>query len=465
MEVIKFLNENIFWGVPMLVLMMGCGIYLTIVTRGNVFRRFGVVMRYTLLTIFKRKQVADQGAITPFQAVSTALAATVGTGNIVGVAVAIQTGGPGAIFWMLVAALLGMATKYAEVTLSVAYRIRNADGQLAGGPMYYITRGMGKKWLAYLFCVFAAAASFGIGNMVQANSLSGNVQASFGIAPWITGIVVAVLAGLVLIGGIKRISKVAEILVPFMAAFYIIGALVVLAINITEIPAAIALIGKHAFTGSAASGGFLGATIMYAVRIGVARGVFTNEAGLGSAPIAHASAETDHPARQGLWGAFEVFFDTIIMCSITALVILTSGLWNAEPMIEGSALSQEAFSQAFSGGGYIVTIGLVLFAFATIIAWYYYGARCMEFIAGQTGVKVYRLLYIAAIFIGSVLKIAIVWEIADLLNGLMAIPNLIALIVLSSVIKKLSEDFFRDSARIRSKDEDYSKYLVIKGKV
>lgn len=460
--VIEFLNRNIFWGIPMLLLILVSGCYLTFITKGVIFRRFGTVMKYTLKTIFKRNKVEDAGAITPFQAVSTALAATVGTGNIVGVAVAIQTGGPGAIFWMLMAALLGMVTKYAEVTLSVAYRVRNADGNFTGGPMYYITKGLGKKWLAVLFCLFGSIASFGIGNMVQANSLSGGVQASFGISPWITGLVITVLAGLVLIGGIKRISKVAEILVPFMAVLYIIGTLIVLVVNSNLIPAAVGMIVSHAFTGTAAGGGFLGASIMYGARIGVARGVFTNEAGLGSAPIAHATAETDHPARQGLWGAFEVFFDTIVMCFMTALVIITSGLWNAAPMLSGNALAQTAFSNAFAGGGYVVSVGLVLFAFATIIAWYYYGEKCVEFIAGAKGIQIYRLFFVLAIYIGSVAKLTVVWELADLLNGLMAVPNLIALIALSPVIRNLSNDFFADPHRIRPKNEDFTRLLILK---
>lgn len=461
MEVISFLNDNILWGVPMLILMIGTGIYLTIATKGIIFTRFGTVMKYTLNTIIGRQKKADdEGAITPFQAVSTALAATVGTGNIVGIAVVIQVGGPGAIFWMLVAALLGMVTKYAEVTLAVAYRERNADGNIVGGPMYYLEKGVGKKWIAVAFCFAGAASSFGIGNMVQANSLSGAVDATFGVSPWISGILLSVFAGLVIIGGIKRISSVAEILVPFMAALYIIGAIVVLIINAEKIPMAIALIFKDAFTGSAAVGGFVGATIMYGMRIGVARGVFTNEAGLGSAPIAHATAENDHPARQGLWGSFEVFFDTIVMCTITALVVLTSELWYTEPMLSGNALCQAAFQNAFNGGQYIVSVGLILFVFATVIGWYYYGESCSRYIWGKTGVKIYQVLYVIALFVGAMAKLDLVWEIADLLNAFMAIPNLIGLIILTPVIKRLTNDLFSDPARIRPKNEDFSKFLV-----
>lgn len=464
MKVLQFLNDNIVWGLPMLILMMGTGLILTIVTKGVVFRKFGTLMKYTLATIFKRQKVEDEGAISPFQAVATALAATVGTGNIVGVAVAIQTGGPGAIFWMWISSLLGMVTKYAEVTLSVAYRERNEKGELVGGPMYYIEKGTGKKWLALLFSLFGALAAFGIGSSVQSNSLAGGVESSFGIEPWVTGIVISILAGAVLIGGIKRISSVAEILVPFMAVFYIVGALIVLVINRELIPSAFATIFKDAFTGTAATGGFLGASVMYATRIGVSRGVFTHEAGLGSAPIAHASAENDHPARQGLWGAFEVFFDSIVMCTITALVIITSGLWKADPMLDGNALSQVAFNNAFSGGQYVVSIGLVLFAFATIIAWYYYGEKCIEYLAGQKAIPLYCVIYIITIFIGCISELDLVWELADLLNGLMAIPNLIGLLILTPVIKKLSDDFWKEPHRTRPRDENFKEFLTYKNR-
>ena len=463
MDVIRFLNDNIIWGIPMLVLMLGTGAYLAMVTKGVLFSKFGTVMRYTGKTLFQKSPKGQQkGSISPFQAVSTALAATVGTGNIVGVAVAIQTGGPGAIFWMWVAALFGMVTKYAEVTLAVAYRQKNKNGELVGGPMYYITKGLHKRRLAVLFCLFGFLSSFGIGNMVQANSLAGGLSASFSIQPWISGIVISILAGCVLIGGIKRISRVTEILVPFMALFYILGALLVVGIHIDRVPAAFSMIFKDAFSGSAAAGGFAGATMLYAMRIGVARGVFTNEAGLGSAPIAHAAANNDHPARQGLWGAFEVFFDTIVMCTITALVILTSGVW--QTTAEGSALSQRAFAGAFAGGEYIVSIGLVLFAFASIIAWYYYGEKCLEFLSGSKYVFVYRLAFIAAIFLGCVADLALVWELSDLLNGLMAIPNLIALVALAPAVRMLSRDLFADPHRIRKKNEDFSALLVTRGR-
>ncbi|MBQ7792446.1 MAG: sodium:alanine symporter family protein, partial [Clostridia bacterium] len=379
LNLIGKLNDNVIWGLPMVILMIGTGIFLTFITKGVVFTKFNVVMRYTTKTLFKKtdKEAKEEGQITPFQAVCTALAATVGTGNIVGVALAIATGGPGAIFWLWISALVGMVIKYCEVTLSMAYRTTNDKGEVVGGPMYYITKGVGAKWLAILFAIFGGFASLGIGASVQANALSGGVNATFGAPTWAIGIVVALFGALIFIGGIKRIASVTELLVPFMSILYILGALVVLAVNVEQIPTAFAMIFKNTFTGTAAFGGFAGATVMYACRVGMARGVFTHEAGMGSAPIAHASASNDHPARQGLWGAFEVFFDSIVMCTVTALVILTSGLWHDVALVgDTRAMSSLAFENAFTGGQYIVAVGLCLFAFATIIAWYYYGEKC-----------------------------------------------------------------------------------------
>lgn len=455
------LNDNIIWGLPMVILMIGTGIFLTFITKGVIFTKFNVVMRYTTKTLFRKvdKSQLEEGAITPFQAVCTALAATVGTGNIVGVALAIATGGPGAIFWLWISALVGMVIKYCEVTLSQAYRTTNDKGEVVSGPMYYISKGMGKKWLAVLFAVFGGFASLGIGASVQSNALAGGVSATFGIPTWIIGVTAAVLGALIFIGGIKRIATVTEFLVPFMSILYIAGALIVLIINIEQIPAAFALIIKNTFTGTAAVGGFLGATVMYACRVGMARGVFTHEAGMGSAPIAHASASNDHPARQGLWGAFEVFFDSIVMCTITALVILTSGLWCDSALVgDTRAMSSMAFENAFTGGQYIVTFGLCLFAFATIIAWYYYGEKCIEYLSkGNKVVKfIYQIIYTLMIFWGCVASLDAVWEFADLFNGLMAVPNLIALIALSPVIKRMSDNFFKDPDSIRPKGTDYS---------
>ena len=467
---IGMLNDNVIWGLPMVILMLGTGVFLIFLTKGVIFTKFHIVMRYTTKTLFRKvdKSKLEEGAITPFQAVCTALAATVGTGNIVGVALAIATGGPGAVFWLWISALVGMVIKYCEVTLSMAYRTTNEKGEIVGGPMYYITKGMGMKWLAILFAIFGGFASLGIGASVQANALAGGVNATFGVPTWVIGIVVAALGALIFIGGIKRIATVTEFLVPFMSILYIVGALVVLVINIDQIPAAFGLIIKNTFTGTAAMGGFLGASVMYACRIGMARGVFTHEAGMGSAPIAHASADNDHPARQGLWGAFEVFFDSIVMCTVTALVILTSGLWFDSALVgDTRAMSATAFENAFTGGQYIVTVGMCLFAFATIVAWYYYGEKCVEYLSkGNKIVKLaYQIIYTAMVYVGCVASLDAVWEFADLFNGLMAIPNLIALMVLAPVIKRLSDDFFKDPDTMRPKNTDYSHLIQDKEKV
>jgi AGCS family alanine or glycine:cation symporter len=442
MELLQQLNEKILWGVPMMFFMLAAGICLTFTTRGVIFKNFRAVMKNTAGTLLKRRKKGETGTVSPFAAVSTALAATVGTGNIVGVAIAIRIGGPGAVFWMWISALFGMVIKYSEVTLALSYREKNASGNYVGGPMYYMTKGLHSKFLAVLFCCFAFLSSFGIGNMVQANSLAGGIKAAFGIDAWISGVVLSILCGAVLIGGIKRISSVAEILVPFMALSYMLAAAAVLFINAGRLPQAFSLIIRSAFSGAAPIGGFSGAGIMYAARIGVSRGLFTNEAGLGSAPIAHAAADTDHPARQGMWGAFEVFFDTIVMCTITALVIITSGVWTAPESIGGEFLAHSAFSAAFPGGGLVVSAGLVLFAFASIIAWYYYGERCVDFLFGEKGIPFYRVLYVAACFFGCVADIAAVWEISDTLNALMALPNLISLLLLAPEVGRITKDFF-----------------------
>lgn len=460
MEIIFWLNDNIIWGIPMLVLMIGTGLFLTIRTKAIIFTRFGTVMANTLKTIFLKQKNVESGTITPFQAVCTALAATVGTGNIVGIAVAISVGGPGAIFWMWIVAILGMVTKFCETTLAVAYREKNQTGDYVGGPMYYMSKGLGWKKGAYLFCTFAAVASLGVGNMVQANAVSTGLKSSLNVPTQITGIILAAVVGLVIIGGIKRISIIAEKLIPFMAIVYIAASIVILIMNYSAIPAAIELIISSAFNGTAAVGGFAGSTMLYAARIGVSRGVFTNEAGLGSAPIAHASADTDHPARQGCWGAFEVFFDTIVMCTITALVILTSGIWTSD--LDKAEMALVAFDNAIPGGKYIVTLGIVLFAFATIIAWYYYAEKAIEYIAGEMQIKMFRILFVTLVFLGCVATIELVWELADLFNGLMAIPNLLALIALSSSIAKLSKDFFSFPEKVRPKNASFDHLLQFK---
>jgi len=444
-----FLN-GLVWGPYMLVLLVGTGIFFSIRTKFLQVGKFGYAMRETLFKLFKKSDAKVEGDISPFQALSTALAATIGTGNIAGVATAIALGGPGAIFWMWVSAFFGMLTKYAEVVLAIRYREKNAEGNWVGGPMYYISKGLGNKAgkvLAILFSAFGALAAFGIGNMVQSNSVAAALQASFSIPTWVTGLVLAIGAGLVIIGGIKRIAQVTEKIVPFMAVFYIIGALIVIITNIGGLPGAFALIFKHAFTPSAAVGGFAGAAVMVAMRRGVARGVFSNEAGLGSAPIAHAAARTDHPVRQGMWGIFEVFVDTIVICSLTALAILSSGVWTSGA--SGAALTTAAFNAGLPGiGGYIVSIGILFFAFSTILGWAYYGEKCAEHILGPKVKWFYRGLWIPMVLIGSMMSLTLIWDIADTLNGLMAIPNLIGLLALSGVVIQLTKEFFADKAKL-----------------
>lgn len=451
MESFAKLMEGIsgfLWGPPLAGLVVGSGLILTILTRGIIFRRFGFVMKNTFGKMFD-KSAAEEGGVTPFQAVSTALAATVGTGNIVGVSTAVVLGGPGAIFWMWLAALLGMTTKFAEVTLAVAYRERNEMGEFSGGPMYYIKNGLGQAWLAKIFALFAAFAAFGIGCMVQSNSVADALNNQFGVPTLISGIVIAVAAGGILIGGIKRIGQVAEKLVPFMAAFYILGALIILIMNAAKIPGAFAAIFGDAFTGTAAIGGFTGSTLAAAIRYGIARGVFTNEAGLGSAPIAHAAATTDHPIRQGIWGAFEVFVDTILICSMTALVVVESGLWHSTDL-KAAALTTAAFNNGLPViGGYIVSIGLILFAFTTVLGWCYYGEKSAEYLVGSSKIITpYRIVYVLLTIVGATGGLEIVWTVADVLNALMALPNLIAVIALGGVVVKLAKQFFANPDKV-----------------
>lgn len=431
--------NNIVWGPPILFLIVGSGIYLSISTKFFSITKLGYILKNTFLKMFSKESLGE-GEVTAFQAVATALAATVGTGNIAGVATAIALGGPGAVFWMWLAAVVGMTTKFAEVVLAVNYREKTSDGRFVGGPMYYIQNGLKWKWLAYIFAAFGALASFGIGNMVQSNSVAASLQATFSINPMITGIVLAIITAAVIVGGIKRIGAFTEKLVPFMAAIYIIGGLVIIIANASKVPGALALIFGNAFTGHAAVGGFAGATLAQSIRFGVARGVFTNEAGLGSAPIAHAAATTDHPVRQGLWGVFEVFADTIIICSITALTIMVSGIWDSG--LSGAALTTAAFDAGLPGGGYIVAIGIVLFAYSTIIGWEYYGERCLEYLLGPKSIMPYRIIWIPMIVIGAVGGLEELWALADTLNGLMAIPNLIGVLFLSPVVFKLTKEFF-----------------------
>jgi AGCS family alanine or glycine:cation symporter len=445
-EIMEFFMElnsklnSLVWGPPMLVLIVGTGVYLTTRINFMSITKIGYVLKNTLLKMFDKSTVGE-GEITPFQAVATALAATIGTGNIAGVATAIALGGPGAVFWMWLSAIFGMATKYGEVVLAIKYREKTPDGRFVGGPMYYIRNGLNLKWLAAIFALFGALAAFGIGNMTQANSVAAVLESNFGVNKWISGIIVAAATAAVVLGGLKRIVQVTEKLVPFMAAFYVLGGIIILVTNAARIPAAFGLIFSQAFTGTAAVGGFAGSTIMMAARYGVARGVFSNEAGLGSAPIAHAAATTDNPVRQGLWGIFEVFMDTIVVCSITALSIMVTGVWQTGET--GAALSALAFDTAIPGiGGSIVAVGVLLFAYSTIISWEYYGERCAEYLLGSKVILPYRILFIPFIVIGAIGGLVTIWDIADTLNGLMAIPNLIGVLGLSGVIIKLTKEYF-----------------------
>ncbi len=443
------------WGWPMLILLVGVGIFITFATGFFQVRKFGHMMKNTLGTLGKGKRSGK--GISPFQAVSTALAGTIGTGNIVGVTSAIVAGGPGAVFWMWVSAFFGMMTKFAEVTLAVYFRNKDAEGIPSGGPMYYIEKGLKMKWMAVIFALLCTFASFGIGNMTQVNSIAGALHATFNVPVLITGLVVAAIVALVGLGGIKRIAKVTELLVPFMAVFYIIGGTIVLVMCAKQIPAAFGLIFKNAFNLKAAAGGAIGYTLQNAVRYGFARGVFSNEAGLGSAPIAHASADTDNPVRQGLWGMFEVFVDTLVVCSFTALVILTAGghtLWS-ESGLNGAALATAAYTASLGKfGGYFLSVGILFFALSTILGWAFYGERSLGYITknSMTGAWIYRIVFVLCIVLGATIKMQLAWDVADTLNGMMAIPNLIALIFLSGTVFKLVRSYLKDPDSVKMKD-------------
>jgi alanine or glycine:cation symporter, AGCS family len=434
--------SGIIWGEYLLIPLLAIvGIYLTIGLYAMPWRK--IPLAFQTLWQGRQKTPHVEGDITPFQALMTALSATVGTGNIVGVATAIYFGGPGAIFWMWVIALFGMATKYAEAVLAVSYRETDELGNYVGGPMYYIRNGLGEKWnwMATAFAFFAMFAAFGIGNMVQSHSVADEIHSSFNVPTWITGLVMATLAALVIIGGVKRIAQVASRLVPFMALAYIFAALTIVVLNFEKLPAVLALIVDSAFNGSAASGGFLGATIWMAIRWGFARGIFSNEAGLGSAPIAHAAAQTNDPVKQGMVAMLGTFIDTIIICSLTAFVIILTGTWDSG--LKGASMSSQAFSTGLFGyGGYVVSIGLVLFAFTTILGWSYYGERSAEYLFGTKIIKPYRVIWICIIFIGAILKLELVWTFADILNGLMALPNLVALLLLSPIVFSKTRQYF-----------------------
>lgn len=425
------------WGPPLLILLMGIGIYLTVALRGLQFR----YLPYALRLVFFPKDSDNEGAgdISHFASLMTALAATIGIGNIAGVATAMTVGGFGALFWMWITALIGMAIKYAEAVLAIKYRTTDDRGEMCGGPMYFIQNGIGWKWLAGAFALFGAVGAFGGGNMLQANSVADVMQSMFSVNPWWTGIVVAALTGLTLLGGIQSIGKVASLLVPFMATFYILGAGAILLMHYDKIPEALSLILVSAFSGQAAVGGFLGAGILLAVQVGVSRGLMTSEAGLGTASIAAAAAKTDYPSRQALVSMTGCFLATIVMCSATGLVLAVTDVFGTlganGKILNGASLTLAAFQSVFPvGGGYIVTIGLLLFAFTTLLGWAYYGEKCVEYLFGTAAVSWYRVLFTLIVIPGAVLELEVVWKISDVCNGMMAFPNLIGLCMLSGVV-------------------------------
>ncbi|MEX0840138.1 MAG: sodium:alanine symporter family protein [Parvibaculum sp.] len=432
--------NNVLWGWPMLVALAATGVFLTIGLRFVPWRKLPEALALSV------RPSHGAGDISPFQALMTALAATVGTGNIAGVATAIYFGGPGALFYMWVIALVGMATKYTEAVLAVAYREVDELGNHVGGPMYYIKNGVGAKFptlalvLAPAFAIFTALAGFGIGNGVQANSVAHALKDNFGVPEIASGLAMMVMVGLVLVGGIRRIGEVASALVPTMIVVYIGGAVAVLVVNYEAIPAALGLVFQHAFTPTAAEGGFIGATVMLAIRWGFARGIFSNEAGLGSAAIAHAAAKTDDPIQQGLVGMVGVFIDTLIVCTLTGLVIITSGLWTSG--VNGAALTSAAFGAALPWGGALVAISLALFAFTTLLGWSYYGERAVEFLFGVKAIWPYRIVWVLAIPVGAVTSLDLVWNMADALNAMMALPNLIALFILAPAVFTMTRNYW-----------------------
>jgi alanine or glycine:cation symporter, AGCS family len=425
------------WGWPLLILLFGTHLFLTF--------RLKFIQRHigTAIKLSVTKDELAAGDVSQFSALATSLAATIGTGNIVGVATAIALGGPGAVLWTWLTGVFGIATKYSESLLAVKYRVKTADGTMAGGPMYVLEYGLKNKPLAITFALFGSIAAFGIGNTVQANSISTMMFNQFSIPTWITGLTLAILTGIVIIGGVKRIASVCDKLVPFMAVFYVIGCIIILAMTYKTIPATIALIFRSAFTGQAAVGGFAGSTVMMAARFGVARGLFSNESGLGSAPIVAAAAQTRNCVRQALVSSSGTFWDTVIVCAITGITIINAGVWNQG--LDGGALTNAAFANIGTIGPIVLTIGLLTFVFSTILGWSYYGEKCVEYLFGtKKAVFPYRVCYTIAIFFGAIMSLSLVWDLADLFNGLMAVPNLISLIALSGVIVKETKEYLWD---------------------
>jgi alanine or glycine:cation symporter, AGCS family len=432
------------WGAPMLVLLVGTGVFLTFRLRGV---QFHGLMHGLWMAFVVRKEKGAEGDISHFQALMTALAATVGTGNIAGVATAVAAGGPGALFWMWITGLFGMATKYGEAVLAVRYRTKDTRGEMCGGPMYYLRDGLKAPWLGALFALFAAGAAFGIGNMVQTNSVADAVDSTFGVPTWITGLVLAVCTAAVILFGIKGIGRVTGVLVPTMIVLYTLGAAVLLILHFDELPAAFGLIFEHAFSPTAAAGGFTGALVKETIRFGVARGVFSNESGLGSAPIAAAAAQTRSPVSQALVSMTQTFIDTLVVCTMTGLAIIVTGVWSSGE--DGAGLTVAAFDKGLPWeiggvaiGGLVVTVGLILFAYSTILGWCYYGEKSIEYLFGEKSIMPYRLAFVLCAAVGASLKLDIVWNFSDCMNGLMAFPNLIGLLLLSGVIASETNAYF-----------------------
>lgn len=431
--------NDIVWGTPMLVVLVGSGVILTVVTKGIQFRRFAYAVRQVLTG---RRHPLAQGTVSPFQALATSLSATVGVGNIAGVSIAIATGGPGAVFWMFMTGLVGMATKYSEIAVALEYRERDASGILRGGAMYVLSRGFKMPWLGTIFALNCALAAFGIGNMTQANTVANALQGEFHIPVWATGFALAFITALVVIGGIRRIAEVTSLLAPIMCLTYMTCALVVILNHLGELPGVIALVISSAFDGHAAVGGFLGASAQMAIRTGIARGLFSSEAGLGSAPIVHSAAVTDHPARQATYGIFGVFLDTLVVCMLTASIVLLTGVWDSGDT--GAQLTAKAFQVGFSGylGGPMVSIAVAMFGFSTIIGWSYYGETGIVYMFGLRPIPVYRAAWTAAVLVGAVGGLETVWRISDTLNALMAVPNLIAVLGSIHVLRRQMHEFF-----------------------
>lgn len=469
-DLVGVLNQisGFVWGPFFLIpLLLGVGLYLTIRLGGLQFHKLWPALK---LGIIKRKDPGSEGDISQYQALTTALAATIGTGNIVGVATAIGIGGPGALFWMWVTGLVGMASKYAEAYLGVRFRGTDAAGEKSGGPQYYLERGIKGplgKVLGLSFAIFAVIACFGIGNMTQGNAIASNVESSWNIPIWVTGLVLTVLVLIVLVGGIKSIGRVTAALVPFMVIFYVAGALFILLVNLEGLPAALAQIFTDAFTGTSAAGGFLGSAIIIVIQYGVARGMFSNESGLGSAAIAAAAAQTSHPVRQGLVSMTQTFIDTIIVVSFTGLVIITTGTWNlADPetgeQIPASLMTGEAFSHGLPGewGHWIVTIGLVLFAFSTILAWSYYGERNIERLFGRSLVMPFRVVFALVVFVGATAELEVVWLFSDIFNGLMALPNLIGLALLSGLVARETKYYLQHDPKLEANAQEIETFMA-----